>query len=200
MLKTFLHKNIIEAGTDEAGRGCLSGPVVAAAVIMDPSVKNELVDDSKKMSHASRAEVAEWIKANAISWAVAFVDHQEIDKINILNASIKAMHLAIAKLDTTPEFILVDGNRFKTYKNISHECVIKGDGKFFSIAAASILAKTARDDYMQELHAQFPEYHWDSNKGYGTKAHRAAIEKCGPCEHHRMTFRLLAEPEQAGLF
>lgn len=192
MLKPFLNKNLIEAGCDEAGRGCLAGPVFAAAVILPSNFRNEFLNDSKKISENKRNQLKKIITDNAISWAVAKIDNTEIDKINILNASIKAMHLAIEQLSLIPEHILVDGNRFKSYPNIQHTCIIKGDGKYMSIAAASILAKTFRDEYMQKINTEHPEYKWNKNKGYPTKEHRKAIEKYGITKYHRKTFRLIS--------
>lgn len=191
MLKSFLNINTVEVGCDEAGRGCLAGSVFAAAVILPQNYKNGLLNDSKKLSEKRRTELKEIIMNDAYAWAVASIDNTEIDKINILNASIKAMHLAINQLSIIPEHILVDGNRFKRYKNIPHTCIIKGDGKFMSIAAASILAKTFRDEYMQKIHSEHPVYKWDKNKGYPTKEHRKAIENYGITKYHRKTFRLL---------
>ena len=193
MLKSHLHKNNTEAGCDEAGRGCLSGPVFAAAVILPQNYKNELLNDSKKLSEKKRYELREVILNDCIDWAVASVDNTVIDQINILNASIKAMHKAVAQLKTKPEYLLIDGNRFHPYKNIPHTCIIKGDGKFMSIAAASILAKTFRDDYMKDLHEKFPNYDWFNNKGYPTKKHRQAIKEYGITEYHRKSFRLYQE-------
>ncbi len=193
MLKSFLHKNKTEVGCDEAGRGCLAGPVFAAAVILPSDYKNPLLNDSKKLSEKRRYLLREQIINDAIEWAVASVDNFEIDKINILNASIKAMQLAISKLKIIPEHILVDGNRFKPYNNIQHTCIIKGDGKFLSIAAASILAKTFRDDYMIKLHEKFSCYDWINNKGYPTKKHREGIIENGITKYHRKSFRLLDE-------
>ncbi|NPA67490.1 MAG: ribonuclease HII [Chlorobi bacterium] len=192
MLKPFLNKNTIEAGCDEAGRGCLAGPVFAAAVILPHDFKNELLNDSKKLSEKKRKELKETIIKNAVDWAVASIDNEEIDKINILNASIKAMHLALAKLKTTPEHIIIDGNKFKSYKNIPHTCIIKGDGKFMSIAAASILAKTFRDEFMEKIHSEHPQYKWNKNKGYPTKEHRKAISETGITKYHRKSFRLIS--------
>ena len=191
MLKAYIHKNKIEAGCDEAGRGCLAGPVFAATVIFPQNYKNELLNDSKKLTEKKRYELREVIINDCIDWAVASVDNYEIDKINILNASIKAMHKAVAQLKTKPEYLLIDGNRFKAYEDIPHSCIIKGDGKYMSIAAASILAKTFRDDYMKNLHENFPQYNWDKNKGYPTAEHRNAIKNCGITEYHRKSFRLL---------
>ncbi len=201
MLKSYYsRKKIIEAGTDEAGRGCLSGPVHAAAVILDRKFKHSLLNDSKKLTHANRVELRQVIQEKAIAWAVATASVEEIDEINILNASHLAMHRSLEKLSQKIELILVDGNRFKPFKEIPFECIIKGDGKYASIAAASILAKTYRDDYMLQLHEQFPEYGWDSNKGYPTKKHRAAIAEYGATPHHRLTFRLLPDNVQTRLF
>ncbi|TAL61587.1 MAG: ribonuclease HII [Bacteroidetes bacterium] len=192
MLKPYLNKSLIEAGCDEAGRGCLSGPVFAAAVILPKTFKNKLLNDSKKLSEKIRYELRPIIEKESIAFAVAQVSAEEIDKINILNASFLAMHRAIDKLKTIPQSLLIDGNRFKKYKDITHHCIIEGDGKYLSIAAASILAKTYRDNYMEKLHKKFPHYGWKQNKGYGTLAHRQAIKNFGPNEHHRMSFTLLA--------
>lgn len=197
MLKKYFDKDLIEAGCDEAGRGCYAGPVYAAAVILPKNFKNKLLDDSKKLTDKQRKELRPIIEAEAISFSVASVDVQEIDRINILNASILAMHRAIDNLKIVPESLLIDGNRFKKYKNIPHQCVIKGDGKYMSIAAASVLAKTYRDDYVDELHLHFPQYDWINNKTYGTLKHRLAIEKYGLTEHHRRSFNLL--PSQTKL-
>lgn len=191
MLKSFLNNKLIEAGCDEAGRGCLAGPVFAAAVILPKKFKNDLLNDSKQLSEKIRYELRPVIEKEAISFAVAQVSQEEIDEINILNASFLAMHRAIDLLKTKPESLLIDGNRFKKYKNIPHTCIIKGDGKYLSIAAASILAKTYRDDYMNELHEKFPHYKWSTNKGYPTEEHRKAIVEFGVSEHHRKTFQLL---------
>ena len=189
-LKKYLSKGLTEAGCDEAGRGCLAGPVFAAAVIMPENFDLPLLDDSKKLSKKIRYELREKIVIIAESWAVACVDNKIIDKINILNASFRAMHKAIEKLDVEPGFLLIDGNRFKPYKSIPFSCIIKGDGKFSSIAAASILAKTYRDDFMEKIHTQFPEYDWINNKGYPTAKHRNAIFEIGITPYHRKTFRL----------
>lgn len=197
MLKKYFDKKLIEAGCDEAGRGCLAGSVFAAAVILPKNFRNKLLDDSKKLTEKQRLELRPIIEREAIAFAVAQVTAQEIDKINILNASILAMHRAIENLGVIPESLLIDGNRFKKYKNIPHQCIIKGDGKFMSIAAASVLAKTYRDDYVDELHLKFPQYDWLNNKTYGTLKHRKAIEKFGITEHHRKSFRLL--PDQLEL-
>ncbi len=182
------NKDKIEAGCDEAGRGCLSGPVVAAAVILPPTFKNSILNDSKKLSEKKRYALRKIIEEEALAWAVGIVSPEEIDKINILNASFLAMHRAIDQLKTRPEQLLIDGNRFKPYHNIPHHCIIKGDGKYLSIAAASVLAKTYRDDLMLELHKKYPLYGWSHNKGYPTKAHRLAIREYGMTEYHRKTF------------
>lgn len=190
MLNLKYSENKLEAGCDEAGRGCLAGPVFAAAVILPESFTNDLLNDSKQIKEKDRYILREIIEKEAIAWAVGIVDHEEIDRINILNASFLAMHRAIEKLNHTPQLLLIDGNRFKKYKSIEHICIIKGDGKFASIAAASILAKTYRDDYMKELSLKFPQYRWDQNKAYPTKAHRAAIQEFGICRYHRKSFKL----------
>jgi ribonuclease HII len=191
MLKPYFNKTLIEAGCDEAGRGCLSGPVFAAAVILPKKFKNNLLNDSKKLSEKIRYQLRPIIEKEAIAFAVAQVSCHEIDKINILNASFLAMHRAIDKLKIPPQLLLIDGNRFNAYKNIPHQCIIAGDAKYLSIAAASILAKTYRDDYMNNLHKKFPVYGWDTNKGYGTISHRLAISLYGSVKHHRMSFTLL---------
>lgn len=195
----MLHKNFSgfssEIGTDEAGRGCLAGPVTAAALAIDARLYSELVNDSKKLTALSRNALRQFIEQRTDHFGIAHVDPATIDQINILNASIHAMHLAIDALPYTPEFIIVDGNRFTPYKNIPHETIIKGDSKYLSIAAASILAKTYRDAYMLEIHEEFPMYAWDKNKGYPTKEHRKAILDYGPCKYHRKSFKLLAEPK-----
>ena len=196
MLKTQF-SNKIEAGTDEAGRGCLAGPVTAAAVILPKNFKNSLLNDSKQLSNNQRKELKKLLSTEANCFAVAHIFEKEIDEINILNASILAMHKSIDALTITPEFLLVDGNRFKPFKNIPHKCIIKGDSKFMSIAAASIMAKTYRDEYMLKLHEEFPMYNWAKNKGYPTKEHREAIKKFGSTKYHRKSFRLL--PEQLSL-
>lgn len=192
-LLNFHTKGLIEAGCDEAGRGCLAGPVFAAAVILPKGFRNKLLDDSKKMSESARMELREQIELKALSWSVAVVDHEEIDKINILNASFLAMHRAISNLKTTPEALLIDGNRFNPYPNIPHHCIIKGDGKFKSIAAASVLAKTHRDEFMEKIGQDYPHYNWASNKGYPTKDHRNAIIDHGLSPYHRKSFRQLPE-------
>ena len=191
MLLPYMESGRIEAGCDEAGRGCLAGAVFAAAVILPPDYHHELLNDSKQLSEKQRYKLRPEIERDAIAWAVGIVTPDEIDHINILNASILAMHRAVEQLATTPEHLLIDGNRFKPYNGIPHSCVIKGDGKYLSIAAASILAKTYRDDYMMQLHTQYPQYGWDNNKGYPTQQHRDAIEKYGTTPYHRMSFRLV---------
>ena len=190
-LKSFHTKGIVEAGCDEAGRGCLAGPVFAAAVILPPKYKNKTLNDSKQLPEKVRNELRKEIEADALTYAIGVVYQQEIDEINILRASFLAMHRALDQLDRRPEALLIDGNRFTKYNNITHHCIIKGDGIYLAIAAASILAKTYRDEYMANLHTQFPHYRWDTNMGYPTKAHRDAIRQHGPCEHHRKTFTLL---------
>ncbi len=191
MLENSFDINKIEAGLDEAGRGCYAGPVFAAAVILPKDFYHPLLNDSKKLTEKNRDLLRPIIEKEAIAYAVSMVDHNEIDQINILQASYKAMHLSIDKLKKKPELLLIDGNRFKPYKKISHECIIKGDGKYSSIAAASILAKTYRDDYMLKIHLEYPEYQWNKNKGYGTAVHRNAIDKYGLCTYHRKTFNIL---------
>jgi ribonuclease HII len=198
VLEAFYHKDICEAGCDEAGRGCYAGPVFAAAVILPKDFFHPLLNDSKQLSEKHRNELRPVIEREAVAYAVASVDNDEIDVINILKASFKAMHLAIDRLTTTPSFLLIDGNRFYTYKKIPHQCFVQGDGRYAAIAAASILAKTWRDEYMQQLHLEFPHYHWNENKGYGTAAHRKAIEEYGLCKYHRKSFRLM--PNQEELF
>ena len=190
MLLPYLDKKEIEAGCDEAGRGCLAGPVYAAAVILPLDFHHPLLNDSKQISEKKRDLLRPIIEESAIAWAVASVSPKEIDRINILNASFLAMHRAIKKLSTLPTSLLIDGNRFKPYKKIPHHCIIKGDGKYAAIAAASVLAKTHRDAKMERLAKQFPNYSWLSNKGYPTKAHRAAIKLHGSTKHHRKTFRV----------
>uniref|UniRef100_UPI00404A3C70 ribonuclease HII n=1 Tax=Flavobacterium sp. TaxID=239 RepID=UPI00404A3C70 len=186
-----------EAGTDEAGRGCLAGPVTAAAIILPENFQLPKLNDSKKLSEKIRFEIRPYIEESALAFHVAHIDHQEIDKINILNASIKAMHKAIDGLSIIPEYILVDGNRFKPYNDIPYSCMIKGDGRFMNIAAASILAKTYRDEFMDKLDEEFPMYDWKNNKGYPTLKHRDAIREHGVTKYHRLTFKLL--PEQLKL-
>lgn len=192
MLKPFFQDKFIEAGCDEAGRGCLAGPVFAAAVILPKDFYHPLLNDSKQVLEKDREELRPIIEASAIAYAVASVDNEEIDKINILKASFKAMHLALDQLKKRPQLLLIDGNRFAKYKRVPHHCVIQGDGIYAPIAAASILAKTYRDEYMKRLHEEFPHYAWNSNKGYGTKAHCAAIETHGQSPYHRKTFRMKA--------
>ncbi|MCC4212851.1 ribonuclease HII [Leeuwenhoekiella parthenopeia] len=196
-LTLLSQKLLTECGTDEAGRGCLAGPVTAAAVILPADFNNMFINDSKLLSAKSREQLKELIENEAVSYAIAHVFPEEIDKINILNASILAMHKAIEKLNPQPEHILVDGNKFKPYKSSSHECIIKGDQKYLSIAAASILAKTERDRYLTDMHKKFPQYNWKKNKGYPTKEHRQAIKEYGTTPFHRKSFRLL--PEQLSL-
>ena len=190
MLKPYVNKNLIEAGCDEAGRGCLAGPVVAAAVILPKNFVCKDLNDSKKIPEKLRDELRIYIEKKAIAYAVSFIDRETIDEINILNAAILAMHKALDQLKTRPEYILVDGNRFKKYQQIPHQCIIKGDGKIMSIAAASILAKTYRDDYMKQLDAQYPLYGWKKNKGYATALHRKAITENGITPYHRISFTL----------
>jgi ribonuclease HII len=197
MLKSYFQKDLIEAGCDEAGRGCLAGPVYAAAVILPKDYKNKILNDSKQISEKKREILRIEIEKEAIAFGVGIVDNFEIDEINILNASFLAMHRATEQLKIIPELLLIDGNRFKPYPNIPHECIVKGDAKFLSIAAASILAKTYRDDFMLSAHQKYPEYAWNKNKGYPTKAHREAIKSIGTTNIHRMSFRLL--PEQLEL-
>jgi ribonuclease HII len=190
MLKQSFTNNKIEAGCDEAGRGCLAGPVYAASVILPKGFKNDLLNDSKKLKEKDRDDLRLIIENEALAWAVGIVDHQKIDEINILNASFLAMHLALNKLSITPELLLIDGNRFKAYRSVPHKCIIKGDGKYMSIAAASILAKTHRDEYMRTLHEKYPQYNWKQNKGYPTAAHRRAIINHGITPFHRLSFNL----------
>lgn len=192
-LLSYYKENQIEAGCDEAGRGCLAGPVFAAAVILPPDFENELLDDSKKLTEKQRYELRPIIEKEALAWAVEMVSNEEIDEINILNASFLAMNKAIQKLKITPGHLLIDGNRFRPQTKIPFTCMIKGDGRFCSIAAASVLAKTYRDDFMLHIHEEFPYYNWDQNKGYSTKKHREAIKEFGTTRYHRMSFRLLDE-------
>lgn len=191
MLLQYLEENRIEAGCDEAGRGCLAGAVFAAAVVLPPSFVCEELNDSKKLTEKQRYKLRPIIEKEALAWGIGVVTPEEIDQINILNASFLAMHRAIDSLAIKPEHLLIDGNRFKIYPEIPHTCIVKGDGKMLSIAAASVLAKTYRDDYMDQLHHQYPHYEWMRNKGYPTKAHRAAIASYGTTPFHRMTFQLL---------
>jgi len=199
-LLAYFELGQIEGGCDEAGRGCLSGPVVAAAVILNPEKPIIGLNDSKKITEKNRLLLRDQILTNSLAYAIGIVSHEEIDEINILNASLLAMHRAVDQLTIKPAFLLIDGNRFKAYADIPHACIIKGDGKYQSIAAASILAKTKRDEIMDSLHELYPEYNWKQNKGYPTIEHRLAIEKHGPSPHHRMTFRLLADKRQFELF
>lgn len=190
MLQTALTDDLTEAGCDEAGRGCLAGPVFAAAVILPKNFANSLLNDSKKLTAKQRFYLREVIEKEAIDWAVAKLDQTAIDEINILNASIKSMHLALDQLKVRPQLLLIDGNRFKPYKNIQYQCFVKGDGKYASIAAASILAKTHRDEFMEKIHIEHPHYHWDKNKGYPTKSHKKAIAIHGINTYHRKSFNL----------
>lgn len=198
--RLFFQKELIEAGCDEAGRGCLAGPVLAAAVILPKRFNKKWVDDSKIMTSDDREEAAIIIKEKAIAWAIGTVDHTEIDKINILKASIKAMHLAVKDLQTTPQLLVIDGNYFVKYPGIPHKCIVHGDALIASVSAASILAKTFRDKIMQELHLLYPQYGWDQNKGYATKIHRAAILEYGISPFHRKTFGTVADCIQMELF
>jgi ribonuclease HII len=197
MLLSSYSNTALEAGTDEAGRGCLAGPVTAAAILLPPDFYHPLLNDSKQVSEKNRKILRPILEAAAIDFKVTHLDHHIIDEINILNASIKAMQQSLIALQPTPTFIIVDGNRFKPVANIPHQTIVKGDAKYLSIAAASILAKTYRDDYMEQLHEEFPMYHWNTNKGYPTQEHRDAIRKYGSCIYHRQSFRLL--PEQLKL-
>jgi len=197
MLLPFYQEKLIEAGCDEAGRGCYAGPVFAAAVILPRDFQHPLLNDSKQVNAKQRQLLKGIIEQEAISWAVASVSNEEIDQINILKASYKTMHMAIDQLNSTPELLLIDGNRFIPYQKIAHQCIVKGDGKYSSIAAASILAKTYRDEFMMRLHEQYPQYGWNNNKGYGTAEHRSAIETYGLCEHHRKSFNIM--PQQLSL-
>ena len=199
MALDWLNKNVTEAGVDEAGRGCLAGPVVAGAVILPSDYHSDLLNDSKQLNEKSRYALRTEIEQQAIAFGVGIVSEKEIDQINILNASFLAMHRALDQMGESFDLVAVDGNRFKPYKKVPFECVVKGDGKIWSIAAASILAKTYRDDIMKELHEEFPVYDWNNNKGYPTKKHRAAIKEHGACKYHRQSFKLLPE-EQLELF
>ncbi len=198
MLRSSFTKDLVEAGCDEVGRGCLAGPVVAAAVILPKKFKHKLLTDSKQLKKKDREQLQEEIKGAALAWAVAEVSHQEIDEINILNASFKAMHLALDQLEVEPEFLLIDGNRFVNYRKLEHQCIVKGDSKYLSIAAASVLAKTYRDDLMEKLSDQYPGYGWESNMGYPTVQHRDGIRLLGITPYHRRSFQLL--PAQLELF
>lgn len=195
MLENHYYEGLVEAGCDEAGRGCLAGSVFAAAVILPPDYENELLNDSKKLSDRKRKQLREIIEHDALDWAVGIVEPGEIDEINILNASILAMHRALDQLKVRPEAVIVDGNRFKPYCDLPYTTIVKGDGKYLSIAAASILAKTYRDDYMDRLAEDYPQYDWKSNKGYPTKKHRQAIRECGITPFHRRSFTLLPPEE-----
>lgn len=210
MLEAYYKEGLIEAGCDEAGRGCLAGPVFAAAVILPSDFRNEMLNDSKQLTEKKRYQLREVIEREALAWAVGIVDNKEIDKINILNASILAMHRSLDQLTVRPEYIIVDGNRWKPYqeptandnvndnepKVVPATTIVKGDGKYLSIAAASILAKTYRDDFMLRIHEEFPQYHWDKNKGYPAKVHREAIRQYGTTPYHRMSFNLLGDTQQ----
>lgn len=187
-LQLFLQEGRVEAGCDEAGRGCLAGPVFAAAVILPPDFENDLLNDSKKLTEKQRYALRPVIEEKALAFAVGVVDNQEIDRINILNASFLAMHRAIAQLKVKPEHLLIDGNRFKKYPEIAHTCIVKGDGKLLPIAAASVLAKTYRDDFMEKIHQEYPQYDWQKNKGYPTLSHRMKIREVGISPYHRLTF------------
>ena len=197
MLLSSYSNTALEAGTDEAGRGCLAGPVTAAAILLPPDFYHPLLNDSKQVSEKNRAILRPILEAAALDFKLTHLDQILIDEINILNASIKAMQMCLIALQPTPTYIIVDGNRFKPVANIPHQTIVKGDAKYLSIAAASILAKTYRDDYMEQLHEEFPMYHWNKNKGYPTLEHREAIRKYGSCKYHRQSFRLL--PEQLKL-
>ena len=206
MLEAYYKEGVIEAGCDEAGRGCLAGPVFAAAVILPPDYENEVLNDSKQLTEKKRYQLREVIEREALAWAVGIVDNNEIDRINILNASILAMHRALDQLKLRPQNIIVDGNRWKPYKEptangqeptvVPATTIVKGDGKYLSIAAASILAKTYRDDFMLRIHEEYPQYHWDKNKGYPAKVHRDAIRQFGTTPYHRMSFNLLGNTQQ----
>lgn len=196
LLKPFYQEELLEAGCDEAGRGCLAGPVFAAAVILPKGFSHPFLNDSKQLSEKQRNELRTIIESEALSFAVENVDNNEIDQINILKASIKAMHLAIGRLTSMPELLLIDGNRFIKYHRIPHRCIIKGDATYMSIAAASILAKTYRDDLMKQLHEEFPYYGWKTNKGYGTRIHCSAIEQYGSCKYHRKSFHIHTKQEK----
>jgi ribonuclease HII len=195
MLKPFFQHTLIEAGCDEAGRGCFAGPVFAAAVILPKDFFHPLLNDSKQLSEATRNELRKIIESEALSYAVASIPNEEIDKVNILKASMKAMHLSLNKLSITPQLLLIDGKYFLPYQQLPHHCIVKGDATYASIAAASILAKTYRDELMLQMHEEFPVYNWAKNKGYGTAEHRKAIEEFGLCKYHRKSFRLLPQQE-----
>lgn len=193
MLLPYMHENLVEAGCDEAGRGCLAGAVYAAAVILPHDFRNELLNDSKQLTEKQRYALREVVEREALAWAVGVVTPEEIDRINILNASFLAIHRAVDQLKLRPEHLLIDGNRFKKYQDVPHTTVVKGDGKYMAIAAASVLAKTYRDDYMNRLAEEYPQYDWDSNKGYPTKKHREAIRLYGTTPYHRMSYNLLGD-------
>jgi len=197
MLKINYSGFVLEAGTDEAGRGCLCGPVVAAAVILPENFEHPFLNDSKQLTEKQRKELKPFIEQEALSYGVSFVDEKEVDQINVLQASITGMHRSIAQLNPAPEYIIVDGNKFKPFEKIPHETIVKGDAKFLSIAAASVLAKTYRDEFMEKIHQEFPMYNWKKNKGYPTKEHRQAIREFGITTYHRKTFKLL--PDQLKL-
>ncbi|WP_372932493.1 ribonuclease HII [Mariniphaga sediminis] len=192
-LLKYFKEGVMEAGCDEAGRGCLAGPVVAAAVILPSGFENNLLNDSKKLSEKQRQKLRPIIEEEALAWAVEMVSNEEIDQVNILNASFLAMNRAVQKLKVIPEHLLIDGNRFRPQSDIPFTCMIKGDGRFYSIAAASVLAKTYRDEWMEKIHGEYPQYDWAKNKGYPTKKHRAAISEFGVTKYHRLSFRLLNE-------
>ncbi len=195
MLKSYLHKGVVEAGCDEAGRGCLAGAVYAAAVILPPDFKDERLNDSKQLTEKQRYALREVIEREAVAWAIGIVSPEEIDQINILNASFLAMHRAVDQLKVRPEHLLIDGNRFNPYPDVPHTTIVKGDGKYLPIAAASILAKTYRDDYMNRLDTEYPAYDWKHNKGYPTKKHREAIALHGTTPYHRMSFNLMGNTQ-----
>ena len=197
MLKLNYSGYTLEAGTDEAGRGCLSGPVVAAAVILPDDFQHELLNDSKQLSEKKRKELRPYIEEHALVFGVSFIHQEEVDELNVLQASITGMHRSIEQLNINPEFIIVDGNKFKPFQQVPHQTIVKGDAKFMSIAAASVLAKTYRDEYMEKIHEEFPQYNWKKNKGYPTKEHREAIRQFGATPYHRKSFKLL--PEQLKL-
>lgn len=195
MLLPFHHKDVIEVGCDEAGRGCLAGPVFAAAVILPPDFESDMLNDSKQLSEKKRYALREVIEREALAWAIGIVDNEEIDRINILRASILAMHRALDGLKLRPQEVIIDGNRFSPYNDLPCTTIVKGDGKYMSIAAASILAKTYRDDCMTRLHKEYPVYHWDKNKGYPAPVHRQAIREHGTSPYHRLSFNLLGSPQ-----
>lgn len=199
MLLPYFNKNLVEAGCDEAGRGCLAGPVTAAAVILPTDFHHPLLNDSKQLNEEQRALLRPVIEEHALAWAVAFVDNQEIDRINILKASFKAMHMAIEQLKLTPELLLIDGNRFTPYFGIPHECIVKGDGKYAAIAAASVLAKTHRDVFMEDLHESYAVYNWKQNKGYPTPFHKKQVLALGHSPYHRITFKIRPGKAAAGI-